>query len=63
VRVRGWRRACSQRKGRDPLKDTPPVNSLEDAAYPYTSVMAHEDTVLEDAMDNLKEAGHRIRAT
>jgi len=25
--------------------------------------MANEDTVLEEAMDNLKEAGHRIRAT
>jgi hypothetical protein len=30
---------------------------------PYTSVMADEDTVLEEAMDNLKEAGQRIRAT
>jgi hypothetical protein len=25
--------------------------------------MAHEGTVLEEAMDNLKEAGRRIRAT
>jgi hypothetical protein len=25
--------------------------------------MAHEDTVLQEAMDNLKEAGQRIRAT
>jgi hypothetical protein len=25
--------------------------------------MADEDTVLEEAMDNLKEAGQRIRAT
>jgi hypothetical protein len=25
--------------------------------------MANEDTVLEEAMDNLKEAGQRIRAT
>jgi hypothetical protein len=24
---------------------------------PYTSVMTDEDTVLEEAMDNLKEAG------
>jgi hypothetical protein len=31
--------------------------------YPYTSLMAEEDTVLEEAMDNLKEAGQRIRAT
>jgi hypothetical protein len=31
--------------------------------YPYTSIMADEDTVLEEAMDNLKEAGQRIRAT
>jgi hypothetical protein len=29
----------------------------------YTFVMANEDTVLEEAMDNLKEAGQRIRAT
>jgi hypothetical protein len=29
----------------------------------YTSVMADEDTVLEEAMDNLNEAGQRIRAT
>jgi hypothetical protein len=63
VRVRGWRRACSQRKGRDSLKDTLPVNSLKDAIYPYTSLMADEDTVLDEAMDNLKEAGKRIRAT
>src|ERR671911_2162856 len=32
-------------------------------ARPYTLVMANEDTVLEEAMDNLKEAGQRIRAT
>jgi hypothetical protein len=25
--------------------------------------MAHKDTALEEAMDNLKEAGQRIRAT
>ena len=30
---------------------------------PYTLVMADEDTVLDEAMDNLKEAGQRIRAT
>jgi hypothetical protein len=29
----------------------------------YSSVMAEEDTALEEAMDNLKEAGQRIRAT
>ena len=39
-----------------------PANPSEDA-YSYTLLMAHEDTVLEDAMDNLKEAGQRIRAT
>jgi hypothetical protein len=33
------------------------------ATYPYTSVMADEDSVLEEAMDNLKEAGELIRAT
>ena len=31
--------------------------------YPYTFVMADEDTIFEEAMDNLKEAGQRIRAT
>jgi hypothetical protein len=31
--------------------------------YPYTSFMANEDTILDEAMDNLKEAGQRIRAT
>ena len=30
---------------------------------PYTSSMADEDTVLEEAMDNLKEAGQSTRAT
>jgi hypothetical protein len=31
--------------------------------YPYTSIMADDDTVLEEVMDNLKVAGQRIRAT
>jgi hypothetical protein len=31
--------------------------------YPYTFVMADEDTIFEEVMDNLKEAGQRIRAT
>jgi hypothetical protein len=31
--------------------------------YPHTSGMADEDIVLEEAMENLKEAGQRIRAT
>jgi hypothetical protein len=30
---------------------------------PYTSVVTNEDTILEEAMDNLKEARGRIRAT
>jgi hypothetical protein len=38
-----------------------PLNEL--TTYPYTSSMADEDTVFEEAMDNLKEAGQRIRAT
>jgi hypothetical protein len=38
------------------------IGSSEDAR-PYTFLMADEDTVLEEAMDNLKEAGQRIRAT
>ena len=29
----------------------------------YTQVMADEDTILEEAMEILKEAGKRIRAT
>jgi hypothetical protein len=29
----------------------------------YTAFMADEDTILEEAMDNLKEAGQRIRAS
>jgi hypothetical protein len=40
-----------------------PVNPSEDAACPYTSFIADEDTVLDEAMDNLTEAGQRIRAT
>jgi predicted RNase H-like HicB family nuclease len=44
-----------ERNGRNATKDAP--------ARSYTSVMADEDTVLEEAMDNLKEAGQRIRAT
>jgi hypothetical protein len=46
-----------------PPKDTPTPQPVEDVIYPYTSFMADEDTVLEEAMDNLKEAGQRIRAT
>lgn len=29
----------------------------------YTPLMAKDDSVFEEAMDNLKEAGQRIRAT
>jgi hypothetical protein len=36
---------------------------LSEDARSYTSGMADEDTLLEEAMDNLKEAGQRIRAT
>ena len=36
---------------------------LSEDTYSYTFFMADEDTVLEDAKDNLKEAGQRIRAT
>jgi hypothetical protein len=39
-----------------------PIGWSEDA-YRYTFVMADEDTVLDEAIDNLKEAGQRIRAT
>ena len=40
-----------------------PVNPSEDAIYPYTLFLADEATVLEEAMDNPKEAEQRIRAT
>ena len=36
---------------------------MMDDACSYTSLMAAEDTVLDEAMENLKEAGQRIRAT
>jgi hypothetical protein len=39
------------------------IEGSNEAGCPYTFVMAAEDTVLEEAMDNLKEAGQRIRAT
>jgi hypothetical protein len=42
-------------KGRGILRGVP--------ARSYTSIMANEDAVLEEAMDNLKEAGQLIRAT
>jgi hypothetical protein len=31
-----------------------PVKPWEDAIYPYAFLMADQDTVLEEAMDNLK---------
>jgi hypothetical protein len=40
-----------------------PLNPWKDAIYPYTSVMADEDAVRGEAMDNLKEARQHIRAT
>jgi hypothetical protein len=45
-----------------PIRIPRPVNPSEDATYPYISFMADEDIVLEEAMDNLKQAGERIRA-
>ena|SRR5215208_8175824 len=53
---RGNRPSSERRtKGRDTPKDT--------LAQSYTLGMADEDSVLEEAMENLKEAGQRIRAT
>ena len=57
--------------GKAPLLDARPPRPrlrrrqcrLGRPARPYTWVMADEDTVLDEAMDNLKEAGQRIRAT
>ena len=40
-----------------------PVNPSEDSIYSYTLIVADEDSVLEEAMDNLKEAAQRIRTT
>jgi hypothetical protein len=48
--------------GRNPSEPRP-ANPSEDAIYPYTLDKADEDTLLEEAMDDLKEAGQRIRAT
>jgi hypothetical protein len=53
---------CSKVKGRDTPKDTLIPQPLG-GSYPYTLLMADEDTVLEEAMDNLRQAGQRIRAT
>jgi chromosome condensin MukBEF complex kleisin-like MukF subunit len=50
-------------KAGTPRRIPRPVKPWEDAIYPYTSLMADEDTVLEEAMDTLKQAGQRIRAT
>jgi hypothetical protein len=51
-------------KGRDTPKGYPgPSTRRRLSINPYTSGMADEVTVLEEAMDNLKEAGQRIRAT
>jgi hypothetical protein len=55
-------RRCSKVKDQDTPKDTPIPQPLG-GSYPYTLLMADEDAVLEEAMDNLKEAGQRIRAT
>jgi hypothetical protein len=48
--------ACSRKKAKQSGDRNMPLG-------PYTQAMADEDTVLEEAMDNLKEAGQRIRAT
>jgi hypothetical protein len=34
---------------------------MEGVTYPHTLLMANEDSVLEEAIDNFKEAGQRIR--
>ena len=46
-----------------PRRISRPDNASEDAIYPYILIMTDEATVLEEAMENLKEAGQRIRAT
>ena len=40
-----------------------PGHPKDTLARSYTSIMVNEATALEEAMDNLKEAGQRIRAT
>jgi hypothetical protein len=54
---------AAKRRAGTPQRIPRSLNPSEVAFYPYTSVMADEDTVLEEAMGNLKEAGQRIRAT
>jgi hypothetical protein len=54
---------AAKRRAETPRRIPRPVNPSEVAIYPYTLVMTDEDTVLEEAMDNLKEAGQRIMAT
>ena len=54
---------AAKRRAGTPRRIPRPVNPSEVAIYPYTLVMTDEDTVLEEAMDNLKEAGQHIRAT
>jgi hypothetical protein len=49
--------------GRDHPEGYPSPSTSWRVLSTYTQVMAAEDTVLEEAMDNLKEAGQRIRAT
>ena len=63
-------RLCSRRipsllckRGAQTLAGEGEIIGRSEDAYPYTCGMADEDTVLEEAMDNLKEAGQRIRAT
>ena len=48
---------AAKRRAETPRRIPRPVNPSEVAIYPYTPLMADEDTVLEEVMDNLKEAG------
>ena len=50
-------------QGLDTPKDTPARQPVGGCLPVYSFVMAEEDTVLEEAMDNLREAGQCIRVT
>ena len=53
-----------QRKGRSPRR-TPAqaVGGRKSTAYEYTSQVTNEESVLEEALDNLRETAQHIRAT
>ena len=53
----------NKKKAGTPRRTPGPPTRRRMLPTPYTLVVADEDRVLEEAMDNLNEAGQRIRAT